>query len=104
MMALIYDFVGQLTLFLRYFHVIYFFFINNAIFYVIYYKIYVIHIYGLPQHAQVTIYLSVRFSKKIFTVIQLLDCQNDWVKAKTAGDSVNIIYLDYSKAFVSVTI
>ena len=42
-MALLYDFVGQLTLFIRYFHVIYFFY-NNALFYVIYYKIYVIHI------------------------------------------------------------
>ena len=45
-MAQIYDFVDQLTLLVHYFHVIYFF-INNTLFYVIYFKIYVIHIYGI---------------------------------------------------------
>ena len=35
--ALIYTFVGQLMLFKHYFHVI-IFFVNNALFYVIYYK------------------------------------------------------------------
>ena len=42
------------------------------------------------------------FQKKSSTVTQLLDCQNDLVKAQNAGDSVDIIYLDYAKAFDSV--
>ena len=39
--------------------------------------------------------------KKNSTVTQLLDCQNDWVKAQNACASVDIIYLDYAKAFDS---
>ena len=31
-----------------------------------------------------------------------MDCQNDWVKAQNSGDSVDIIYLEYAKAFDSV--
>ena len=31
-----------------------------------------------------------------------MDCQSDWVKAQNASDSVNIINLDYAKAFDSV--
>ena len=42
------------------------------------------------------------FQKSNSTVTQLLDCQNDWVKAQNDGDSVDIIYLDYAKAFDSV--
>ena len=42
------------------------------------------------------------FQKSSSTVTQLLDCQNDWVKAQNDGDSVDIIYLDYAKAFDSV--
>ena len=28
-----------------------------------------------------------------------MDCQNDWVKAQNTGDNIDIIYLDYAKAF-----
>ena len=42
------------------------------------------------------------FQKSSSTVTQLLDYQNDWVKAQNDGDSVDIIYLDYAKAFDSV--
>ena len=43
--------------------------------------------------------ISTVFKKKSSSVTQLLDCQNDWVKAQNSGDSVDIIYLDYAKAF-----
>ena len=42
------------------------------------------------------------FQKSSSTVTHLLDCQNDWVKAQNDGDSVDIIYLDYARAFDSV--
>ena len=42
------------------------------------------------------------FQKNSCTVTQLLDCQNDWVKAQNDGDSVDIIYLNYAKAFDGV--
>ena len=46
--------------------------------------------------------LLLLLQKSSSTVTQLLDCQNDWVKAQNNGDSVDIIYLDYAKAFDSV--
>ena len=42
------------------------------------------------------------FQKSSSTITHLLDCQNDWVKAQNDGDCVDIIYLDYAKAFDSV--
>jgi hypothetical protein len=42
------------------------------------------------------------FQKKCSTIMQLLDCYNDWSAAQNNGQSVDIIYLDYAKAFDSV--
>ena len=42
------------------------------------------------------------FQKKSSTIIQLLDCFNDWSASQNAGNSVDVIYLDFAKAFDSV--
>ena len=34
--------------------------------------------------------------------MQLLDCYNDWSAVQNAGNSVDVIYLNFAKAFDSV--
>ena len=42
------------------------------------------------------------FQKNSPTIMQPLDCYNDWSAAQNAGNSVNVIYLEFAKAFDSV--
>ena len=42
------------------------------------------------------------FQKNSSTIMQLLDCYNDWSAAQNAGNSVDVIYLDFAKAFDNV--
>ena len=42
------------------------------------------------------------FQKNSSIIMQLLDCYNDWPAAQNAGSSVDVIYLDFAKAFDSV--
>ena len=42
------------------------------------------------------------FQKQCSTITQLIDCYSDWSSAINDGSSVDVIYLDYAKAFDSV--
>ena len=42
------------------------------------------------------------FQKSSPTIMQLFECYNDWSAAQNAGNSVDVIYLDFAKAFDSV--
>ena len=42
------------------------------------------------------------FQKQCFTITQLIDYYSDWSSAINDGSSVDVIYLDYAKAFDSV--
>ena len=42
------------------------------------------------------------FQKNSSTIMQLLDYCNDWSAAQNAGNNVDVIYLDFAKAFDSV--
>ena len=42
------------------------------------------------------------FQKNSLTEMQLLDCYNDWSAAQNAGNSVDVINLDFANAFDSV--
>ena len=42
------------------------------------------------------------FQKNSSTLMQVLDCYNDWSAAQNAGNSVDVIYLNFAKAFDSV--
>ena len=56
----------------------------------------------LSYNSLAFIFSNVCFQKNSSTIIQLLDCYNDWSAAQNAGNNVDIIYLDFAKAFHNV--
>jgi hypothetical protein len=42
------------------------------------------------------------FQQRSSTITQLIECHSDWIATQNRGDSTDVIYLDYAKAFDSV--